>query len=116
MYSVFADKPVPLTLHAPRGWTLPAMNPPVRVYFRVTEGAETPRISFQLGAALFTPDGKPFQDGKVLRGWVELPSDKPGLWSFEGRNPGKIETENLPAFFAMGDPHFYREFIVESSK
>lgn len=105
--SVFADRRAPLALYAPEGWTPVAMNPPVRVYFRVPKKGG--RIFFKNGARLFTPDGKPFREGKELVDWVDLSGAEAGLWSFEAVDPGRVRTENLPGFFAMGDPAFYLE-------
>jgi hypothetical protein len=108
-YTVFPEENIPLSFYAPQGWTPVKMNPPVKSYFRVPENAGGAKISFQRGAVLFMPDGTPFKNGQVLRGWVELPADKPGLWSFEGVDPGKVEIEKLPGFFTMGNPALYVE-------
>lgn len=108
-YSIFADKAIPLSLYAPEGFIAESMNPPVKTYFRVPQGVQEPKVFFQKGAFLFTPDGEAFKDAQQLTGWITLPQDKPGLWSFESIDPGKVQTENLPGFFAMGDPAFYME-------
>ncbi|HNS32091.1 MAG TPA: hypothetical protein PKN36_03850 [bacterium] len=108
-YTVLTDKHEPLSLFAPGGWTCPPMNPPVRVYFNVPEKTENGRIFFEKETRLFTPEGEPYQNGEAVFGWVEKLQEKPGLWSFESIDPGKIKTENLPGFFSMGTPDFYME-------
>ncbi len=109
-YSVFTDKHAPLVLYAPDGWTPSNMNPPVRIYFNVPDEGEKGRIFFEKPTALFTPDGRSFKDGEKLFGWVDIPQDKPGLWSFDSLKTGKVKTENLPGFFTMGNPDFYMEY------
>ena len=106
-YSVFADKCTPLAIYAPDGWMPPAMSPPEKICFRMPEGAKDGKIFFEKGALLFAPDGKPFGGNKSVSGWVELPCDKAGLWTFESVEPGKVKVENLPAFFAMGNEELY---------
>ncbi|HNS33455.1 MAG TPA: hypothetical protein PKN36_10880, partial [bacterium] len=109
-YSVFTDKHAPLVLLAPDGWRPPKMNPPVRIYFNVPAQGEKGRIFFEKETKLFTPEGKPYREEEQLFGWVEMPQDKPGLWSFESAESGKVKTENLPGFFAMNNPDFYMEY------
>jgi len=108
-YSVFTDKNTPLALYAPGGWTPFSMCPPVKIYFNVPEGTVNGRIFFEKEVRLFTPDGGAFNGGENFSGWVKLPADKFGLWSFESIEPGKVKTENLPGFFSMGSPDFYME-------
>ena len=106
-YVVFADNYAPLAIYAPAGWTPPAMNPPVRICFRMAEDTVKGRIYFSKGARLFYPDGEPFADNKKLNGWVDLPREKPGLWTFESIDPGKIMVENITPFFGMGNIELY---------
>ena len=108
-YTIFSNIRAPLTLYAPEGWTPPILNPPVKVFFRLPENAKESKIFFEKETFVFMPDGKTFNEGLKLKGWVELPADKPGLWSFESIDAGLVKTENLPAYFAMGDPAFYVE-------
>ena len=107
VYSVFSDLYAPLVLYAPEGWTPPGMNPPVRTYFGVS--GKKGKIFFEKETSLFMPGGKAFKEGEKLSGWVELPGDSEGLWSFESVEPGMVKTENLPGFFAVGDPALYME-------
>jgi len=110
VYSVFSDRHTPLSLHAPGGWMPPRLNPPVRTFFRVPEGVDNGKIFFGKKTSLFQPGGKAYREGMQLSGWVELPGDQPGLWSFESIDAGEVKTENLPAFFAINDPGFYLEY------
>ena len=97
----------PLVLHAPEGWqTHPA---PARVYFKAPEDARDGRIFFSEPTRLFTPDGDIFGQ-EARQGWIELPPDTPGLWSFEiGGDSRVVEVENLPPFFAFDKPESYFE-------
>jgi len=108
-YSIFSDRFTPLVLHAPDGWTPPKMNPPVRIYFRAGEKKSAGRIFFEKGVRLFMPDGTSFKNGESVAGWVDIPEEAEGMWSFESIEPGMVKTEKLPGFFAMGDPAFYME-------
>ncbi len=108
-YTIFSNLHAPMALYAPEGWIPPVLNPPVKIFFRLPENVKTGRIFLEKETVLFTPEGKAFNEGLKLKGWVELPEDKPGLWSFESIDAGLVKTENLPGFFAMGDPSFYME-------
>ena len=108
-YSIFTDKHIPLALYAPEGWKPPIMNPPAKVFFNVPEGTEKGRIFFERETNLFTPAGELYEKGVEAFGWVEIPKDKPGLWSFESINPGKVKVEKMPTFFSMESPDFYME-------
>ena len=108
-YSVYTNRYAPLSIYAPEGWTPMNMLPPVRDYFNVPEKTEKGRIFFEKETVLFTPEGTPFNDGKALFGWIDIPSEKTGLWSFETIDTGKVKTENLPPFFNMGSPDLYTE-------
>ena len=110
-YAVYADQTVPLAVYAPNGWRPAPMDPPAPVYFRVPDAGG--RIHFEKPAQLFTPSGALFQDGAELSGWVALPGSQPGLWRFESRDPGLVQTQDLPGFFAQGDPASYLEHEIE---
>ena len=62
---------------------------------------------FETAGKVFAPDGKPFQEGKPLRGWVALPADQPGLWSFESSQNQLVRLRNAAPFFAVGAPDLY---------
>jgi len=101
----------PLVVHAPK-YFRPApvqQRPFAKVFFKAPEGARDAGIFFEGSAVLFEPDGAPFADGKALKGWVELPADKPGLWSFQPMENWLVGVRNLPPFFAFGDPDHYFE-------
>ena len=108
-----ADRKTPLVLYAPGYWqpTLVA-TPPLRYYFSVPKGARGAQILFEGSSRLFSPDGKPAFGGRPMHGWVSLPSDKPGVWSFEIVRNMLVRVRNLPPFFAMGDKG--RFFVPES--
>jgi hypothetical protein len=110
VYFIALDKYTPLSIYAPEGWATVPMNPPVRVYFKLPENTEKGRIFFQKKTSLFTPTGEPFKEGAEFTAWVDLPSDMPGLWSFESIDAGDIKTENIPPFFSMGNPDLYLEY------
>ncbi|MDP6357107.1 MAG: sugar-binding protein [Planctomycetota bacterium] len=98
---------VPLVVHAPGYWRpWPEETPPRRIYFGVPEGEKAGRIFFEGFARLFGPDGKAFGNEPVS-GWVKLPSDRPGVWSFELAKPKLVKVENLPPFFAMRSAEDY---------
>ncbi|MDP6114539.1 MAG: hypothetical protein QGG53_21970 [Planctomycetota bacterium] len=99
---------VPLVVHAPDYFRpMPPQAPPVRWYFQVPENSRNGRILLESAASLFSPDGRPWADGKPVSGWIDLPSDKPGLWSFEATGYRLVAVRNLPPFFAAEDPKSY---------
>ncbi|MGI6082705.1 MAG: hypothetical protein ACOYEP_07540 [Limnochordia bacterium] len=101
---------LPLVIHAPQGWVLPRM--PVRVYFRVPDTVNEPKIFFSENVFLFDPQGNQVDDGQGLSGWYDLPTGQSGLWSFEADSflkPPRVEVRNVPPFFAMDDPQLYFE-------
>ncbi|HRU07107.1 MAG TPA: hypothetical protein P5137_15180, partial [Candidatus Brocadiia bacterium] len=101
---------LPLVLHAPEYWKpAPAMAPAARWYFRVPQGSADSQLFFEGSARLFDPQGKPWPNDKEVSGWVDLPSDKPGLWSFEPARDRLVGSRNLPPFFAANDPASYFE-------
>ncbi len=98
---------VPLVVHAPGYWRpWPEETPPRRIYFGIPEGEKAARIFFESPARLFSPDGQSFSDDPVS-GWMKLPSDRPGVWSFELPKPKLVKVENLPPFFAMRSAEDY---------
>ncbi len=95
-------------LSAPQGWQTTRAPDHTRVYFNVPEESRGAGIFFSTPTALFTPLGTPFNAGEEAGGWVELPANQPGLWSFElGADSKWVEVRNLPPFFAFGDPVHY---------
>jgi hypothetical protein len=109
--AVMASGCFPLVVYAPEYFRpFPKIQRPFApVYFRVPEGEKDGRIFFEGSARLFDPSGKPYQDGTELQGWVTLPADKPGLWSFQPVKNWLVSVRNLPPFFAFGDPASYFE-------
>lgn len=108
-YQIIADRRTPLVIHRAGVWQPAFTMPATRVYFRVPQGVTDARIWFENGAVLFAPDGRPHNDGTPVRGWCDLPADRPGLWGFDLAVPGKVEGRNFPPFYTMGDPEFYFE-------
>lgn len=98
------DAKVPLVLYAPGYWQpAPPQDPPIRYYFQVPEGAQRPQLFLETGARVFDPAGQSLAEGPS-RGWIDLPAEKPGLWSFEATHPGLVRVRNLPPLFAARDP------------
>ena len=87
-------------------------QPPFRFYFSVpangSQGAGSGHIFFAALARLYDPQGKPWPAEEPRKGWVELPADRPGLWSFAAIEPGMVRVRDLPPFFAFNEPqaHF----------
>ncbi|MBT3376212.1 MAG: hypothetical protein HN742_28930 [Lentisphaerae bacterium] len=107
--AVFADRRVPLVIHAPGYWyPEPVQRPGMRWYFRLPPDTQDAQIFFEGAAKLITPSGEPFAQGDVLTGWVDLPADEPGLWSFQLQEYKLVRARNFPPFFAVRDPqsHF----------
>lgn len=97
----------PLVLHAPNYWyPLPPQDPPVPWYFMVPKDVGA-KIFFEGRSRLFDPDGIPYPSDEPVTGWVDLPSDRPGLWAFEPLEAKAVRTRNIPPFFAFGDPLAY---------
>ena len=112
-FVVFTDRHTPLVIYAPDGWTPPALTPPLKISFRVQKGVENGKIFIEKGGTLFMPNGELFNDGKKMKGWVELPSNSPGLWALESVDSGLIKTENMPSFFAMGNQDLYKIPLIK---
>lgn len=107
--AVFADRRVPLVLHATGYWyPEPVQRPASRYYFRLPPGSRDAQIFFEGEAKLYQPSGQPFGDGECVKGWTDLPADKPGLWAFEPMVYKLVGGRNFPPFFAVRDPanHF----------
>jgi hypothetical protein len=107
IHFVVANSRASLVIHAPSGWRPLVLRPPVKVYFDVPEGVRNAQIHFEGSARLFEPGDNPFQNGELMHGCVDLPNDSPGLWSFGAVDNGLIQVNNIPPFFAMGDPGHY---------
>jgi len=99
--------PAPMVLHAPKYWAPPELAPAARVHFDLPKDSKNAQIFFEGLARLFDPDGKPFGAPEGQRGWVDLPAEKPGLWSFEPLQNRLVRVRNLPPFFAFGGPASY---------
>jgi len=109
-----ADRHAPTVVHAPDYWRpAPAQSPAVPYYFKVPENARGPQIMFEGSAKLFDPDGQPYQGGEPLHGWVDLPAEKPGLWSFRAVDNQLVKVRNIPPFFAVETPDSYFEPPIE---
>lgn len=106
---VMASAPAPMVLHARNYWSLPELAPAPRIHFRLPEGSAGAQIFFEGRARLFEPAGNACGDTNGVRGWVDLPADKPGLWSFEPIENRLVRGRNFPPFYAFGDPSGYFE-------
>jgi len=107
--AAFADRRVPMVLHAPGYWyPEPVQRPASTYFFRLPPDSQDAQIFFEGEAKLYEPSGQRFGDGKPLQGWVDLPSDKPGLWAFEPIVFKLVRARNFPPFFAVRAPenHF----------
>jgi len=108
LHFVIAESRAPLVLHAPRYWQPTLLQaPPARYWFAVPEESREAQIFFEGSARLFAPDGAPAFDGKPQHGWIDLPGDKSGVWSFEIVENRLIRVRNLPPFFAVGERETY---------
>ena len=99
-----------MVVHAPEGFSPPALQRPVRVYFLLPRESEWPGIHFDAPVRLYDPGGRAFADGRGLSGWVNLHGEEAGLWSFEPVDPVgrlRVETRNLPPFFALDAAEMY---------
>lgn len=104
----YADSRAPMVLYAPEYWRpAPAQVPQIPYYFELPEGTEDGQIFFEGSAKLFDPEGAPWRDGEPQHGWVTLPSDKPGLWSFLPVDNELVTSRNLPPFFAAESASSY---------
>lgn len=113
LYAV-ADDRVPMVVHAPGFWRPEPreQNSAIPVFFLLPEENKgTPRVFFEGPTRLYTPAGEPYKDGQELQGWIDLPPDQPGLWSFRADRFNYMRVQNLPPFFAFDDPGFY--FVPE---
>lgn len=106
---VLAATRTPMVLHAPNYWVLPDIKPTQPIYFRLPADCDNTQIFFEGPARLYAPDGTAFGDPQGLRGWVNLPSDEPGLWHFRPISNRLVRRRNFPPFFAFGAPEFYFE-------
>jgi PcRGLX-like protein central beta sandwich domain/PcRGLX-like N-terminal RIFT barrel domain/Carbohydrate family 9 binding domain-like len=109
VYFALAHSNVPMVVHAPAYWKpMPTAQPNIRWYFRLPEKSRDAQIFFEGSAIVFDPEGKKLDNGRPQQGWVNLPADKPGLWSFEAVVNMLVKARNFPPFFAPGDPkrHF----------
>ena len=107
--AVFADRRVPLVLHAPGYWYPgPVQRPGMRWYFRLPPATQDAQIFFEGATKLNRPSGEPFAQGEARSGWIDLPADDPGLWSFQPLEHKLVRARNFPPFFAVRDPqsHF----------
>jgi hypothetical protein len=73
----------------------------------VPKDAKDAQIFFEGGARLFDPTGAPFEGGREFSRWVDLPSDRPGIWHFEPTHNRLVRVKNLPPFFADSAEHWF---------
>jgi len=102
-----------MVLHAPHYWMPPEVAPTVPIYFKLPLGSVDAQIFFEGRTRLFDPHGNPFGDPDGVRGWVDLPRDRPGLWRFESIESRLVRGRNVPPFFAFGRPTYYFEPPIE---
>lgn len=90
--------------------TIPALGRPLRVYFYVPAESQGAALVVSAGVRIYTPEGTPLNDGKVMEGWIDIPSGQSGLWSMEAANlygTFSVEARNLPPVYALDDPARY---------
>jgi hypothetical protein len=98
---------VPMVLYAPNYWyPEPKMKPSPRYYFSITDECEKPQIFFEGLAKLYLPSGKAYS-GEPLKGWIDLPKESKGIWSFEPVEIKVVKVKDIPPFFAMGSKNNY---------
>ncbi len=107
--AVFAGSPVPLVLYATNYWALPELAPSAQIFFKITPESQNPRIFFEGPAQLFDPAGVLYGDPEGWRGRVDLPPDKPGLWSFKPMENRLVKGQNFPPFYAFERAENYFE-------
>ena len=114
----YADSRTPLVVYAPEYWRpAPAQVPAIPYYFNLPEGTDDGQIFFEGSAQLFDPAGKPWPDGKPHHGWITLPGDRPGLWSFLPVENELVSSRNIPPFFAAESPdHYFQPDILWKKK
>jgi len=107
--SIFAmaHSKVPFVLHATEYWKPVPQSPVTRWYFSVPEECRDPQIFFEGKTRLYDPQGKPWQEGEAVKGWVNLPPAEPGVWAFEPMEHRLVRTRNIPPFFAARDSANY---------
>ena len=110
-FFAMAHSKVPFVLHAPMYWKpQPKSAPAYQWYFRLPEDSRDAQILFEGSGRLFDPDGQPFGGDEPLRGWIDLPADKPGLWSFQPVLNQLVRVRNVAPFFSTDpDTHFVPE-------
>ncbi|MBT5606582.1 MAG: hypothetical protein HN742_30365 [Lentisphaerae bacterium] len=108
LHLCYADSRTPMVVYAPEYWRpAPAQAPPIPYYFSLPEGTEDGAIFFEGSARLLGPSGAPWPDATPQHGWIELPADLPGLWSFVPVKNELVSTRNIPPFFAAESPDSY---------
>ncbi len=106
----YADSRSPLVVYAPKYWRpAPAQKPAIRYYFKLPEGTKDGQIFFEGSARLFDPAGDLWNGGDPQHGWVTLPAEKPGLWSFLPVDNELVGSRNIPPFFAAESASSYFE-------
>jgi len=113
-HEILSDRPCPLVLHAPSYWK-PSMvkEPDAQIYFNLPEGEQEGQIFFEGKTLLYGPDGTLHGSEDGSAGWVSLPADRPGLWSFRPLENKLVRTRNLPPFFAFERKTNYFEPAIE---
>jgi hypothetical protein len=78
------------------------LAPAARWCFTVPPAARRPQIYFDGPAKVYDPSGEPLSDKPLPGGWIDLPTDRAGLWSFEMTGAKLVRVHNLPPVFAAG--------------
>jgi len=106
----YADSRTPLVIHASEYWRpAPEQRPAIRYYFKLPEGTSDGQMFFEGKALLFDPVGSAWPTDEPQHGWITLPGDRPGLWSFVPVENEIVGSRNIPPFFAVESASSYFE-------
>lgn len=101
-----ADSSVAMVLIQPGFWEISATDPALQVFFQLTGDNQQARLYLEKNATIRDPDGEVFGEADGERGWISLPADQPGLWSFQ-MSGGRVSLEGAPPVFAFETPERY---------